>query len=233
MDRQGMREMIEAWKKADGDGDGFISLAEFGAMARIGQLPEEKRAEIFKRFDKNGDGRIGPEEIPSRSPGGMPPLSQVDADKDGRIVFEEFKNLSFVTRLPEERQRELFQRMDRDGDGALTPKDRPAGGSRDGRPGGPPRDGRPDGPPRDGRRDGRGGGRGPNAADLIQALDRNGDGALSFEEFRMADFLQGKSEDEQEDRFEDMDRNDDLKIDAADFSPPGEGKPRPKGPEKE
>lgn len=55
----------------------------------------------------------------------MPPLEQVDADKDGRIVFEEFLKLGFVTRLPEERQRALFARMDHDGDGAITPKDRP------------------------------------------------------------------------------------------------------------
>lgn len=222
-DRQGMREMLEMWKKADTDGDGFISLVEFGAMERIGQLPEEKRAEIFKRFDKNGDGRIGKDEMPQRPQGGMPPLSQVDANKDGRIVFEEFRNLSFVTRLPEERQRAMFERMDHDKDGALTPKDRPQGGP----PGGPPRDGK-----WDGKRDGRG----PSGLDLIKALDGNGDGALDFAEFRKAGFLEGRSEDEQEDRFEEMDRNGDLKIDAADFQPPapapaaGEGKPRPGGP---
>ena len=29
-----MREMLEIWKKADTDGDGFISLTEFGMMER-------------------------------------------------------------------------------------------------------------------------------------------------------------------------------------------------------
>jgi Ca2+-binding EF-hand superfamily protein len=219
-----MREMMEMWKKADTDGDGSISLAEFGAMERTGRLPEEKRAEIFKRFDKNGDGRIGPDEMPSRPQGGMPPLSQVDANKDGRIEFEEFRNLSFVKRLPEDRQREMFKRMDHDGDGALSAKDRPSGGS--------PRDGRSGGPPWDGKRDGKPGGYGPHGLDLVKSLDSNGDGALAFEEFRKAGFLQGKSEDEQEDRFEEMDRNHDLKIDAADFPPPGNGKPGPNGPDK-
>jgi Ca2+-binding EF-hand superfamily protein len=216
-ERQGLREMMETWKKADTDGDGFITLAEFSAMERIAQLPEEKRAEIFKRFDKNGDGKIGPDELP-RPQGGMPSLFQVDANKDGRIVFEEFQNLSFVKRLPLERQRALFERMDNDKDGAITAKDRPQGG--------PPRDGK-----WDGKRDGKGGGRGPGFPELIQSLDRNGDGALDFEEFRQAPFLRGKSEDEQEDRFEEMDRNGDLKIDAADFPPPGDRKPRPAGPD--
>jgi Ca2+-binding EF-hand superfamily protein len=216
-ERQGLREMMETWKRADTDGDGLITLAEFSAMERISQLPEEKRAEIFQRFDKNGDGKIGPDELP-RPQGGMPSLFQVDANKDGRIVFEEFQNLSFVKRLPLERQRALFERMDNDKDGAITAKDRPQGG--------PPRDGK-----WDGKRDGKGGGRGPGFAELIQPLDRNGDAALDFEEFRQAPFLRGKSEDEQEDRFEEMDRNGDLKIDAADFPPSADRKPRPAGPD--
>ena len=53
---------------ADTDGDGFISLAEFGAMERPGRLPEEKRAEIFKRFDKDGDGRLTPREFATTAP---------------------------------------------------------------------------------------------------------------------------------------------------------------------
>lgn len=207
--------MAAMWKKADTDGDGFISASEFASMERPGRLSEEKRAEIFKRLDKNGDGRIGRDEVPTRPQGGMPPLEHVDANKDGRIVFEEFQKLDFVAKLPEERQRALFKRMDKDGDGALTPQDRP------------------DGKPRDGKREGGRGGRGPNPAELVKALDKDGDQALSFEEFRQAGFLKDKSEDEQEDRFEAMDRNGDLKIDAADFPPPGEHKPEPKGPEKE
>jgi len=208
--------MLEFWKKADTDGDGFISAAEFGAMERPGQLPAEKRAEIFKRLDKDGDGRIDLKELPRRPQGGMPPLEEVDADKDGRIVFSEFKNLGFVAKLPEERQQKMFNRMDRDGDGALTPKDRPEGP--------PHHDGKWDGrKDKDGKPDGGKGGRGGHPMDLVRKLDQNGDGALSFEEFRQAGFLKDKSEDEQEDRFEEMDRNKDLKIDAADFPPPPDG----------
>lgn len=222
-DKERGGRMMDLWKRADTDGDGFISAAEFAALERPGQLPEEKRDEIFKRLDKNGDGRIDPKELPRR-PQGMPPLEEVDADKDGKITFAEFKNLGFVAKLPEERQQKMFSRMDRDGDGVLTPKDRPEG---------PPHhdgkwDGRREG--KDGKQpDGGKGGRGPHPMELIRKLDQNGDGALSFEEFRQAGFLKDKSEDEQEDCFEEMDRNKDLKIDAADFPPPPDG-PKPEGP---
>lgn len=202
--KEGRRAVLEIWKKADTDGDGSISLAEFSAMERPSRLPEEKRLEIFKRIDKNGDGKIGPDEMPKGRPGGMPPLEQVDFDKDGRIVFSEFQKLGFVARLPEERQRAMFARMDRDGDGALTPKDRPEG-HRDGK----------------GGQDGKGP-RKPNPLDMVKHHDKDGDGALSFDEFRQIPWLKDKGEDEQEDRFEEMDKNNDLKLDAADFPPPGE-----------
>ena len=200
-DRRGADWMAKMWKEADTDGDGFLSAAEFAAMKRPGQLPEEKRKEIFARLDKDHDGRIGPDELPRKRPGKMPPIEHVDADKDGRIVFGEFRNLGFVARLPEEKQRELFKRMDHDNDGALTPKDREHGR-----------------PPRDGNRD-----RGFRPDEMIKSLDTNGDGALNFDEFRKSPFIKGKDEDEQEDRFEQMDRNGDQKIDATDFKKPGPG----------
>ncbi|MEK7950252.1 EF-hand domain-containing protein [Luteolibacter soli] len=223
-DKERGGRMLELWMKADTDGDGFISAAEFASMERIGQLPAEKRDEIFKRLDKDGDGRIDLKELPRRPQGGMPPLEEVDANKDGKIVFSEFKNLGFVAKLPEERQLKMFNRMDRDGDGALTPKDRPEGP--------PPHwDGRKD---KDGKPEGGRGGRGPHPMELVRKLDQNGDGALSFEEFRKAGFIKDLSEDEQEDRFEEMDHNKDLKIDAADFPPPPEGpkddEPKPEAP---
>ncbi len=192
------RPMHEMWKKADTDGDGSLSLEEFSAMERISKLPEEKREAIFKRFDKNGDGKLSPDELMRRHRGGMPPLDQADLDKDGKITFEEFEKIPYVARLPEERRKAMFARMDRDKDGVLTAKDRP--------PGPPP------------------GGRDPRA--LVEKYDENGDGALSFEEFRKAPFVKDLGEDEQEDRFERMDRNGDLKIDEKDFQPPP-GEPRP------
>lgn len=221
---EGMRRMMEAWKKADTNGDTFISPEEFAAMERIAQLTPEKRDELFKRFDKNSDGKIGQDELrpprpnptPNPNPDGGegPPrrkrLPELDLNKDGKIDFDEFKTDPFVNRLPEESQQNMFKRFDTDGDGFLTPQDRP-------------------------QRDGRGGGGGRGRGGLLELIkdhDKDGNGSLNFEEFRQIPWIAKDGEDEQERRFEEFDKNKDLKLDAADAPPPGEKPDRPERPDK-
>ncbi|MDB6076405.1 MAG: calcium-binding allergen Ole e 8 [Akkermansiaceae bacterium] len=205
------REAMEAqWKKADLDGDGFLTEAEFALLPRIANLPEDKRSAIFHRIDKDGDGKISPEEMRQSRPRppAFPPLDQVDLDKDGKISFEEFQKVPFVAKQSEERQHAMFDRMDRDKDGFLTPKDGPLTP-----PGGGP--------------GGRGGRHGFDPKKFIQDLDTNGDGSLSFEEFRKAPFIKDLGEDAQEAKFNEMDRNKDLKIDLSDFPAPPDRGPGP------
>jgi hypothetical protein len=57
---------------------------------------------------------------------------------------------------------------------------------------------------------------------INRKLDANGDGALSFEEFRAGPAMKDLTEDQQEDRFELLDRNKDLKLGPEDFPPPPE-----------
>jgi len=187
---------------ADTDHDGFISKAEFDAMPRIMNLPEEKRENLFKRLDKDGDGKLSREEL---APFGKPRdekdapmkrLWELDSDKSGGISFEEFKAGQLFMKLPPARQEAVFHRLDTDGDGVITPKDKPE----------PPFKHRPDD----------GGERGQ----INRKLDLDGDGALSFEEFRKGGAVKNLTEDEQKARFELLDRNGDHKISAEDFPPP-------------
>ncbi|MES2920892.1 MAG: EF-hand domain-containing protein [Verrucomicrobiota bacterium] len=209
------RDFMEAWKLADTDHDGFISKAEFNAMPRIMNLPEEKRENLFKRLDKDADGKLSREELaPLNKPRDgqdkpMKRLWELDADKSGGISLAEFKAGQLFMKLPPEKQQEVFRRLDTDGDGVITPKDKPE----------PPFK-RPDGKPHPKRGEGEHPDDGDKPGQINRKLDLDGDGALSFEEFRKGPAVKNLTEDEQEDRFELIDRNADHKISPEDFPPP-------------
>lgn len=220
-----VRPFVEAWKAVDKDGDGFISPAEFESMPRIQNLPEDKRSGLFARLDKDGDGKVSREEIGKI--GGKPHdgapmqrLWELDTDRSGGVSFEEFKAGKIFGKLPPEKQEMVFRRLDSNGDGVVSPKDRPEppfrkDGGKGWRPDG---DRKPDGgKPKDGDK-----AKGPRMEpqQIIQQLDKDGDGALDFGEFRKGPMVRNFSEDEQEDRFMEMDKNGDLKITRGDFVPP-------------
>ncbi|MGL4398783.1 MAG: EF-hand domain-containing protein [Luteolibacter sp.] len=209
------RGFFELWKAADADGDGFISKTEFDLMPRIQKLPAEKRDPLFGRLDKDSDSKLSREELlrfgKPRDGQPEPPMKrlwELDADKSGGISFEEIKAGQLFMKLPPEKQQAVFDRLDTDGDGVITPKDRPEtpfkrsdGKHKPHRPGGPP-------PEHEG---------GPGQ--INRKLDVNGDGALSFEEFQAGPAVKDLGEDEQEDRFERLDKNGDQKLSPEDFPP--------------
>ena len=205
------RPFGEVWKAADADHDGFISKEEFAAMPRIRNLPEEKRDHLFKRLDKDADGKLSRDELGRLGKprdGQCPPrkrLWELDSDKSGGVSFEEFKKGPVIMKLSPEKQAALFHRLDTDGDGVITPKDRPE----------PPPFERQDRRHADDQ-----GNPDPPPDKINRKLDLNHDGGLSFEEFRAGPAVKNLTEDEQEARFQALDRNGDLKISAADFPPP-------------
>jgi Ca2+-binding EF-hand superfamily protein len=209
------RPFAETWKAADKDGDGFISREEFDQMPRIRNLPEEKRPRVFERLDKDADGKLGRNELGRMGnrfqDGQRPPMQrlwELDADRSGGVDLEEFKGGKLFQKLPPEKQTEIFQRLDTNHDGVITPKDKPE-----------PPFGRERGKPHPRRAEGPEGPR-MNPQHMIRQFDKDGDGALSFEEFRAGPAVKDLTEDEQEDRFEAMDKNHDQKLTPEDFPAP-------------
>ncbi len=218
-ERRGVpHQSIEFWKHADTNGDGKISRDEFLTLERIKNLPEDKRDKFFSRLDKNGDGAVSIEELRIMSqgdkeggpPNGMPRLPELDTDHSGGVSLDEYKAAPFIQKLPVDRQEALFKRLDRDGDGQITPKDRPEG---------PPH--RPEGG--DFRPDGGGD---MDLRQMLKRLDANADGAVTFDEYQKVPFAAKIGEDALEDRFEKLDRNGDKKLTAEDAPEPGPDRPR-------
>ncbi|MEO7689319.1 MAG: EF-hand domain-containing protein [Sphingomonas sp.] len=93
--------------RADTNGDGKISRAEFAAIS-------EQR---FARMDKNSDGAVTADELgdmAGRGPGGG--VMAADTDHDGKVSHAEFTAMATAR----------FARMDANSDGDITADEMPA-----------------------------------------------------------------------------------------------------------
>ena len=97
----------------------------------------------------------------------------------------------------------------------ITPKDKPS----------PPFK-NPDGKPHSKRGDEDCPDEAEKTGQINRKLDLDGDGSLSFEEFRKGPALKNLTEDQQEERFELIDRNKDHKLSPEDFPAPPSGEKR-------
>jgi len=83
-------QLAERLMKADANGDGAVTKAELdearkkAAGGRGGFDP----AQMFKRLDRNGDGKVGLDELPEKM---AERLAGADSDGDGAISQEEFE----------------------------------------------------------------------------------------------------------------------------------------------
>lgn len=126
--RQPFAEGWEMFRKMNSNQDGVITKQEFSASPRISRLPEKKREGIFARLDRDGDGSLSKLEIQEiRKEGGQRAreFRELDADGSGGLNFEEFSKGKFFQKLPEEKRRKIFERLDTNEDGEVSPKDRP------------------------------------------------------------------------------------------------------------
>lgn len=126
-----LAEADKMFRLMDTDGDRNISKEEFFAAPRLERLPEEKKELLFDRLDGNGDGVIGRQEIfrmlNDAERKAVEGFRKLDANGSGGLDFEEFSQGKFFSKIPEQRRRLMFDRMDTDGSGEITAEDRPKG----------------------------------------------------------------------------------------------------------
>ena len=117
----------EVWERlsaADADGSGGITLDELSAYRPEGGPHGERHggpgdADVFERFDENGDGLLTEDELPEQA---WLRLASVDSDGDGAVSVDE---LAAIQPTPSARD-DFFARLDADGDGSLTQAEVPA-----------------------------------------------------------------------------------------------------------
>ena len=115
----------------DKNQDGVITSEEFFAGPRMAKMPQEQRDKFFARMDSDGDGKVTPEEIRKMRQEShekhMREIRELDTDQSGGLSFEEMSMGKFFSQLPEDKRKQIFARMDTNGDGQITPEDKPQG----------------------------------------------------------------------------------------------------------
>ncbi len=115
----------------DKNKDKVITSEEFFAGPRMSNMPQEQRDKLFARMDLDGDGKVTPEEIrkmrEEKHEKHMREFRELDTDKSGGMSYEEMSLGKFFSQLPEEKRKQIFLRMDTNGDGQITPEDKPQG----------------------------------------------------------------------------------------------------------
>ncbi|MGC6427178.1 MAG: EF-hand domain-containing protein [Akkermansiaceae bacterium] len=182
------------FENLDADQDGKVTREEFDQARRVQGLEESVRDRLFARLDKNSDGMITRKEIKPAGkeysfpdPGKL--LRQADKNKDRRITKEEFAAYPRFARLNETSRKRLFDRLDRNKDGVIDPKDRPKGYG----PGGP----------------------GPGQ--IFRKFDINQDEKLSYREFLEMPHVQKIPEKSRKKSFDRLDQDSDGLLHSKEF----------------
>lgn len=114
--RQGFAEL-------DADKNGGLDLKEFSQCPQMAHKGEDVVSRIFARTDRNNNKRIERFELKwSGGPRARPPVdfAKYDSNTSGGLDFAEYSRLPLMGKVPEERRKKLFERIDADKSGEIS-----------------------------------------------------------------------------------------------------------------
>ncbi|MGB0993562.1 MAG: EF-hand domain-containing protein, partial [Akkermansiaceae bacterium] len=119
------------FQKHDLDSSGALEPKEFGeALKNLEEKIQPER--LFKKLDKNRDHKLQKNEFRWQHADSKPPrhsplldmdIKKHDKNGSGGLDFAEFAKLPFIGRIPEERRKGFFNRLDSDGNGEVSPRE--------------------------------------------------------------------------------------------------------------
>jgi len=85
----------KGWAAADTDRDGFLSRDDFAPMCDGVGLPSGQASDLITSIDADKDGRVSQDEYKDymKKNNAKQLLQRLDADSDGRISLGEYKDL--------------------------------------------------------------------------------------------------------------------------------------------
>ena len=126
---QYMLALRKDFERLDVDESGGLDFLEFSKATQLSKMNEDELRLIFKKLDRNKDGNVQRFEIKVKlGPGGGRGARHIDFKKydvnsSGGLDFEEFSKLPWLGRIPEGRKKRLFQKLDQDHNGEVSPKE--------------------------------------------------------------------------------------------------------------
>lgn len=121
--RHGM--LLRQFRRLDADGSGGLSVGELAKSPAFKGTPPEHLDRLFRRLDRNKNGQLEKKELMGGARRGHPAIHFEKYDKDGSggLSFEEYSAMPFMDRINEERRKKVFERIDADKDGQLSPQE--------------------------------------------------------------------------------------------------------------
>lgn len=118
-------KVLKQFDRLDKDSSGGLSQEELGKALLFTEIPTSQLARVFGKIDRNNNGEIEKNELAKHEYHERPPIhfAQHDRDKSGGLSFEEYSAMPFMNRVPKQRCKKIFDRIDVDKDQQLSPQE--------------------------------------------------------------------------------------------------------------